>query len=140
MQCFSMYSSSDGAPLITFAGSSSHNLSTMFSSTFRCVSSSILRPEPAAEAPHLQSACNESTAPLKNVIPMKLASRLRFVQRRDAAPMRCGDATAMPRRCDRNTWHCDGDAIAQMAIQPNRNRRQKPAQPEKPVCIQFISE
>ena len=84
------------------------------------MSSSSLRPEPAVvEAQLLQSAYNESAAPLAYVILMKSASRLRFEQRCDAAAMRCGcdamrrcdgDATAMRRRCrDR----ADGDATAQ---------------------------
>ena len=95
------------------------------------MSSSSLRPEPAVvEAPLLQSAYNESAAPLAYVILMKSACRLRFVQRRDAAAMRCGcnamrrcdgDATAMRRRCDR----ADGDATAQ---KPARKPAQKPAQ------------
>ena len=58
------------------------------------MSSSSLRPEPAVvEAPLLQSVYNQSAAPLAYVILMKLASRLRFVLRCDAATMR--------RRCDR---------------------------------------
>ena len=95
------------------------------------MSSSSLRPEPAVvEAPLLQSAYNESAAPLAYVILMKSACRLRFVQRRDAAAMRCGcnamrrcdgDATAMRRRCDR----ADGDATAQ---KPARKPAQKLAQ------------
>ena len=95
------------------------------------MSSSSLRPEPAVvEAPLLQSVYNESAAPLAYVILMKSASRLRFVQRCDAAAMRCGcdamrrcdgDATAMRRRCDR----ADGDATAQ---KPARKPAQKPAQ------------
>ena len=95
------------------------------------MSSSSLRPEPAVVvAPLLQSAYNESAAPLAYVILMKSACRLRFVQRRDAAAMRCGcnamrrcdgDATAMRRRCDR----ADGDATAQ---KPARKPAQKPAQ------------
>jgi len=95
------------------------------------MSSSSLRPEPAVvEAPLLQSAYNESAAPLAYVILMKSACRLRFVQRRDAAAMRCGcnamrrcdgDATAMRRRCDR----ADGGATAQ---KPARKPAQKPAQ------------
>jgi hypothetical protein len=52
---------------------------------------------------------------------MKSASRLHFVQRRDAAPMRCGDAMAMRRRCDCN-------ATAQTAMQPRRNRRRNRAE------------
>ena len=95
------------------------------------MSSSSLRPEPAVvEAPLLQSAYNESAAPLAYVILMKSACRLRFVQRRDTAAMRCGcnamrrcdgDATAMRRRCDR----ADGDATAQ---KPARKPAQKLAQ------------
>ena len=95
------------------------------------MSSSSLRPEPAVVvAPLLQSAYNESAAPLAYVILMKSACRLRFVQRRDAAAMRCGcnamrrcdgDATAMRRRCDR----ADGDATAQ---KPARKPAQKLAQ------------
>ena len=95
------------------------------------MSSSSLRPEPAVvEAPLLQSAYNESAAPLAYVILMKSACRLRFVQRRDAAAMRCGcnamrrcdgDATAMRRRCDR----ADGDATAQKpARKPAQNLAQ----------------
>ena len=75
------------------------------------MSSSSLRPEPAVvEAPLLQSAYNESAAPLAYVILMKSACRLRFVQRRDAAAMRCG-CNAMRR--------CDGDATA---MRPRRRR------------------
>jgi len=95
------------------------------------MSSSSLRPEPAVvEAPLLQSAYNESAAPLAYVILMKSACRLRFVQRRDAAAMRCGcnamrrcdgDATAMRRRCDR----ADGNSTAQ---KPARKPAQKLAQ------------
>jgi hypothetical protein len=51
----------------------------------------------------------------------KLSSRLHFLQRRDAAPMRCGDATVMRRRCDR----AEGDATAQ---KPAQKLAQKPAQ------------
>ena len=90
------YSLSDGAPLIPFAASSSHNLSTMTSTSILIVAPP-RGPEPAAEfaeAPLLLR--NESAAaPLANVILMKSTSRLHFVQRRDAAPMRCGDAMAM---------------------------------------------
>jgi hypothetical protein len=44
------------------------------------------------------------TAPQANVIVMKSTSRLHFVQRRDAAPMHCGDAMTM-------RWSCGGDAL-----------------------------
>ncbi len=89
-------------PLITFAGSSSHNLSTM---TSTCVLSSTIRPEPAAQDPRLQSACNESAAPLANVILMK-SPAFRAATRCGADAMRrCdGDVTAMRprrRRCNR---------------------------------------
>ena len=79
------------------------------------MSSSSLRPEPAVvEAPLLQSAYNESAAPLAYVILMKSACRLRFVQRRDAAAMRCGcNAMAAAMR------RCDGDATA---MRPRRRR------------------
>ena len=73
-----------------------------------------LRPEPAdVEAPLLQTVYNQSAAPLAYVILMKLASRLRFALRCNAATMR--------RRCDR----ADGDATAQ---KPARKPAQKPAQ------------
>ena len=91
------------------------------------MSSSSLRPEPAAKAPLLQSASNESAAPLANVILMKSASRQASPATRCGAyaMLRCdGDATAMRRRCD-------GDANAQTATQPRTGGAQKPAQ--KPV-------
>ena len=82
------------------------------------MSSSSLRPEPAVvEAPLLQSAYNESAAPLAYVILMKSTSRLRFQQRCDAAAMRrrCdGDATAMrPRRrqCNRAETGAETGAV-----------------------------
>ena len=87
------------------------------------MSSSSLRSEPAAEASLLQSACNESAAPLANVILMKLESRQATPATRCGAyAMRRsdGDATAMRRRCD-------GDATAQTAIQPRTGGAQKPA-------------
>jgi hypothetical protein len=75
------------------------------------VFSSSLRPEPTAEAPLLQSACNESDAPLANVVLMKLASR----QADDSNAMRRRCDAAMRRRCD----HCDSDMTA---MRPRRRR------------------
>ncbi len=93
-----------------------HHRVTTFRPWLQHVSSSMFRPEPAAKTPLLQSACNEWAALRANVILMKLASRLRFVQRRDAAPMRCGNVPAMRRQCN-----CD--TAAQTVMPPRRNRR-----------------
>ncbi len=83
-----------------------HNLSTM---TSTCVLINA-RSEPAAQDPRLQSACNESAAPLANVI----FNEVPYISCSDAMRRRC-DA-AMRRRCN-----CD--ATAQTAMQSRRNRR-----------------
>ncbi len=70
------------------------------------MSSSSPRPEPTAEAPLLQSACNESDAQLANVI-------LNSNEVGKSPATRCGgDATAMRRRCNSDTT----------AMRPRRRR------------------
>ncbi len=113
-----LYSSSDGAPLITFTGSSSHNLSTT-TSTCLLIIASPRGPEHTAEAPLLQSACKESDTPLANVFLKKVGKSPATRCGGDAVRPCNGDTTAMP--------HChsaDRDATAQKPAQKSAQHMQ----------------